>query len=790
MGTKNLVTLKTHIFSINLSFPNEFVYENLIWALASMWSFLGNYVVHSIGLILTYIFRCQRKNEQLVLEQKNLNQIEDYEFDNFTEELADLIFPSYEDFHIVSEEGKEGETEYSVLEKIDSDIQQDDEKGKGEINLFVLKEKNYDLNEYCKKNEEETKGCIFRHSVCDNVHEGVKKIDEYETECSVFKEGGSDFNQDDKKSIEDVDEEKEETKGSILIDTSYVNTTSESKFVPQKDFGDLEEQEEPMLLRFSFLNNVSYIKNEFSSIENIAKKEILEHIEEFHVDQEEESGKFTSNSNDDSLTYEIIGSNNSCEEFDCESLKKVEDLVETQKISFGREEVSHGFFECLNENEGSSYHEEYTFEDSFAKNEENFEKTEETMYEEEFDEREYDEEEDEDEYEWENDEVMEQIKLEMKNARQGGLATILEEEDDVEREYSSKVFEEKIKPLSIDEKKMEYKDHIVEIQKVYKCYAQKMRKLDVLNYQAMHSIGLLQLKDPPKLFLMQKSTVQHSKPLMIPQNLWPRKAQIHTSDPMLKLVNELHRDFELVYVGQICLSWEILCWQHEKIKELKKYDSQWPRRYNLVAGEFQLFQVLIQRFLEDEPFQQGHRIQNYVKNRCVIRNLLQVPTIKDDSTKDKKKVKWGEEDAIACERLAHIIKESMQMFWEFVKPDKEDGNVFHKVSHHKGNEGKDKEISDLLGDIQTQLHKKERKLKDKLRSGNCMVRKFRKHNEDQIQLDHEQLLAQVGLRLISRVINMKKLRKDHLIWCSEKLNQINFVDRKIPVESSFLLFPC
>jgi len=127
---------------------------------------------------------------------------------------------------------------------------------------------------------------------------------------------------------------------------------------------------------------------------------------------------------------------------------------------------------------------------------------------------------------------------------------------------------------------------------------------------------------------MQKSTVQQVKPLVIPQNLWPRKAQKNTIDPMLKLVNELHRDLEIVYVGQICLSWEILCWQHKKIKELKKYDSPRPRRYNLVAGDFQLFQVLMQRFLEDEPFQQRHRIQNYVKNRCVIRNLLQVPIIR------------------------------------------------------------------------------------------------------------------------------------------------------------------
>lgn len=750
MGTKNLVMLKTHI---NLCFPNDFVYENLIWALASAWIFLCNYMVHSMGLILTYIFRYQKKNEQVVpfdlVEQNKRNQFEDYEIDEFTEEVANLIFPSYEDFHIESEE-REEETEYSVLVESDCDNQQDDEKGKGEKDCSFLYEDG-------DNSEEEIKGSFFTHSFTHDV----KKVDEYETECSVFIKGDSDFHLDGGKSVENVEEE-EETKG-------FNSTTSKCSLVQYKDIGVFDE--EPMFLSFSFLRNVSY-DNEFSSIENIDKKELLEHnLEEFHVSQEvdesefvKENRKLTSNSNDDSLICKSIGSKNSCEEYECERLEEVQDLKET-KFSCDREEDSASFVER-----------EYEME--------------ETMYEEELDEMDYEEDEDdEDEFEWENDEVMEQIKLELKNARQGGLATILEEEEE-EREYSSKVVEEKIKPLSIEEK-MEYKDHIVEIQKVYKCYAQKIKKLDVLNFQAMHAIGLLQLKDPPKLFLMQKSTVQQVKPLVIPQNLWPRKAQKNAIDPMLKLVNELHRDLEIVYVGQICLSWEILCWQHEKIKELKKYDSPRPRRYNLVAGEFQLFQVLMQRFLEDEPFRQDHRVQNYVKNRCVIRNLLQVPIIKDDSTKDKKKIKWGEEDGIASERLEQIIKKSMQLFWKFVRADKDDEKVFHKVfHHHKENEVKDTEISELLRDIQIQLHKKERKLKERLRSGNCIVRKFQKHNEDQIQLDHEQFLAQVGLRLISKVINMKKLTKDHLIWCNEKLNQINFVDKKIQVEYSFLLFPC
>ncbi|RHN41035.1 putative ribosomal protein L34Ae [Medicago truncatula] len=168
---------------------------------------------------------------------------------------------------------------------------------------------------------------------------------------------------------------------------------------------------------------------------------------------------------------------------------------------------------------------------------------------------------------------------------------------------------------------------------------------------------------------------------------------------MLKRVDELNKDLELVYVGQICLSWEMLCWQHEKIKELKQYDLPWLRSYNQVAAEFLHFQALIQRFLEEDPIQQGHRIQNYVKNRSLVRNLLQVPPLIDDSTKEKKEIAWGdEEDAISIERLEQIIKESMQVFLEFVG-DKDDGSVFHRVSHHKGNELKEEDILELLGDI-------------------------------------------------------------------------------------------
>ena len=83
----------------------------------------------------------------------------------------------------------------------------------------------------------------------------------------------------------------------------------------------------------------------------------------------------------------------------------------------------------------------------------------------------------------------------------------------------------------------------------------------------------------------------------------------------------------MIYVGQMCLSWEFLCWEYGKALELWESDPYEARRYNDVANKFQAFQVLLTRFLEDEPFE-GPRVQHYVKTRCLFRNLLQVPAVR------------------------------------------------------------------------------------------------------------------------------------------------------------------
>ncbi|CAL0315181.1 unnamed protein product [Lupinus luteus] len=903
MGSKRLV--------------NDFVYVNMLWAFGYLRVFIRNYVLYSLGLILTYLFRFLKVGDA----EKELHkaQLQDdrternYEIYGFKEELANFLFCNGDDDDVGEGivhgdgEGLEGEKKcfifkeiysgvhedngnteilpkYSIskenshedgVERIEEDdsvfmdcesdnhgVHEDGEKIGVETEGFVFNETNSDFRQDGREIDEETESSAFIGNDSGGKHDNIisreqeqektdepffieskstvykdsKNIDEGEIENSVFIQSDFDVNEDIKK----FEEEKENRQ--IYLETNTATITRMCQNMSEKDVIS-EFIEEPTAMSFSFREyfmspNVSPISNN-SCVSNVITENKLFseldkendpvegkdvrfefeafggtdssdednfHFNENSVEYDSDSESSTSsgliwgNSNkvEDPNAYQFLVSNEGFESELFKLMMKEErvEAMEEKQFSHGRKssaedtyiEMEAGMkdFKSLNaysfgykDKKEGSYHEEKACRN---------EKSEETRWEEGLCESGSDEEND---FEWEHDDLVEQLKMELKNARQGGLDTIIEvdgegeeeeEEEDMEAE-SSKVVED-LKPLKI-EVKLQYKDQFDEIETVYKSYAEDMRKLDILNYKTMHALGLIQLKDPLKLISIPKSTIHIAKPV-ITQNLWRRKASKNASDPLLKIVQELQRDLELVYVGQVCLSWEILCWQHKKAHELQQYDRQ-GCRYNHVAGEFQLLQVLMNRFIENEPFQQGTRILNYVKNRCVIRNLLQVPHIKDDNMNDKNITKGDEEDyAIASGRLADIIKESMSVFWEFVKADRDYGNVIPKVSQQIGI---DPAISGLLVDIRTQLHKKERKLKDIVRSGNCIVRKFQKHHED--QLDHEQMIAQVGLKLISRVLNMSELRKEQVIWSHEKLHTIKFLTRKIvQVEPSILLFPC
>ncbi|CAL5191215.1 unnamed protein product [Lathyrus oleraceus] len=376
---------------------------------------------------------------------------------------------------------------------------------------------------------------------------------------------------------------------------------------------------------------------------------------------------------------------------------------------------------------------------------------------------------------WEHQDLIEQLKMELKKVKATGLPTIFEDAE------SPRIMED-LKPWKIDEKFQHGSSTTNELPKFYRSYRERMRKFDILNYQKMYALGLMKLKDPLQSFSV------HKKSSSTITSLFKRNKEID-ADPMKKFIRELYSDLEMVYVGHLCLSWEFLHWEYEKALKIWENDQYGFRRFNEVAGEFQQFQVLLQRFIENEPFQ-CPRVENYARNRCAMKNLLQVPVIREDKGKDKKKLRKKEvdNDAITSDMLVEILEESIRTIWRFIRGDKDASNLTIKSLKEHHVELQDPADSQLLVEILTDLQKKEKRLREILRSGSCILKKFKKHNEEETD-PVLYFFSQVDMKLVWRVLNMSRITTDQLGWCRSKLNNINFVNKRIHVESSFLLFP-
>lgn len=88
-----------------------------------------------------------------------------------------------------------------------------------------------------------------------------------------------------------------------------------------------------------------------------------------------------------------------------------------------------------------------------------------------------------------------------------------------------------------------------------------------------------------------------------------------------------YHELEAAYVAQICLTWEALNWNYNYFQRLRasfgcETDHGCPAT---VAQQFQQFQVLLQRYIENEPYEHGRRPEIYARMRSLAPKLLQVP---------------------------------------------------------------------------------------------------------------------------------------------------------------------
>ncbi|CAE5965790.1 unnamed protein product [Arabidopsis arenosa] len=152
-----------------------------------------------------------------------------------------------------------------------------------------------------------------------------------------------------------------------------------------------------------------------------------------------------------------------------------------------------------------------------------------------------------------------------------------------------------------------------ETDQVYKKYCERMRWYDILSRDRSYGLSVI--------------TNQLTASSL---SLWGKPAEKRIKQSMKK-------DLELVYVAQSCLSWEALQHQYITVRDSSNLADSRGRFYD--SREFQNFQVLLERFLEDERCE-GKRVLSFVQRRFELISFFQVPRLSGYVSTESLDVNW------------------------------------------------------------------------------------------------------------------------------------------------------
>ncbi|KAK6798658.1 hypothetical protein RDI58_006361 [Solanum bulbocastanum] len=311
-----------------------------------------------------------------------------------------------------------------------------------------------------------------------------------------------------------------------------------------------------------------------------------------------------------------------------------------------------------------------------------------------------------------------------------------------------------------------------EVDLLYKKYAERMSWFDVLNHEKLCALSAVlrkHLSSPNSFEYEMEPTV--SLPVQyISLSKVDRK----------KFVRSLESDLELVYVAQSCLSWEALHHQYKKVKALCCSTSKNGVFYGNVAATFQKFQVLLERFVEDDSCG-GKRHLNYVRTRFSQKNLLQVPEISGYVESNERL----DGEITKPIEVLKAIEKCIYAFWFYVKTDcKKKKNFLWSQSRVEN----PRDIL-LLPDLTKKLQMKELWMKDVKGKRKCWLRRAIKPQQENLS-KIELVLTLIDMKLVSRILYMSIISTSHFKWCQQKLDNIEFKNGQILRSPTILpLFP-
>nr|XP_043607164.1 uncharacterized protein LOC122579122 [Erigeron canadensis] len=378
-----------------------------------------------------------------------------------------------------------------------------------------------------------------------------------------------------------------------------------------------------------------------------------------------------------------------------------------------------------------------------------------------------DDEEDDDDF------IMNEVKRRLKELKRNSFMVLIPEEETTCPEEEQ---EEEETTCSTD-----WRDVEAEARHLWSCfgafydtYCDRMLFFDRLATQLLKDIGLRNPSTPSPRSVSKKLTSPlrclSLKKIQHPDEDDTENLQQPDNDPYLHL--------ETLYVSQLCLTWEALHCQYTQLTQQITSHSDISMCYNHSAQQFQQFQVLLQRFIENEPFQRGLRPEIYAHTRNSFSKLLQVPNILGQDRKEM--TEEESETLVHATDLIRIIESSILTFQIFIKMDKNKSNGVRNLF------GGHNQMLTPLQQVQSSLEKKKVRLKEMWNKRKTGKKNLWPATQEEVEL----LLGLIDVKVISRVLRMVKISKEQLFWSEEKMKKLDLsATGKLQRDPSPILFP-
>lgn len=373
-----------------------------------------------------------------------------------------------------------------------------------------------------------------------------------------------------------------------------------------------------------------------------------------------------------------------------------------------------------------------------------------------------------------DDFITNEVKRRLKELRRNSFMMLIPEESGLEEE------DDGAETCSSEGRDMDslVQHAYYDFEAIYQKYCERMILFDRMSAQCLNEAGPQQSVLPsPRC---QPSPRSASKKLASPfrcLSLTKMEEFQDETECLQEPDNGPYEDLETAYVAHVCLTWEALHCQYTQLIQKISCQHDNPTCYNHCAQQYQQFQVLLQRFIENEPFELGLRPEIYARTRNSLPKLLQVPNVQGSHQISSE----GDSDyAILAPDLLSLIQCSILSFHLFLKRDKKKSGGVRNLF------GSQNQTAMPIQQVLSIIEKKKLKLKEL-----CKKKKGWKKNawpgtNEEVEL----LLGLIDIRVVSRVLRMVRLTNDQVLWCEDKIRKLDVVEGKLQRDPCPILFPC